>query len=198
KGQPYPLTKLPALHPHPAFRSPSSGHLESDDAPRSFSPVPRSAISEIGSGSHCDDPSLPEPRRSFSSANFPLEDRREADLVRHFREFIAASFDYGDPHNRISVLLLQHAALSPVLLNAVLAVAAKSKDEGDSLNFFDKPAERYYDMTMELLQPALDDAVSEVDEAHIAAAVLLRLYENIYSTSSHCPRLWLHCLSRGT
>ncbi|KAL0777271.1 hypothetical protein CaCOL14_006789 [Colletotrichum acutatum] len=182
KGQPYPLTKLPALHPHPAFRSPSSGHLEPDDAPRSFSPVPRSAISEIGSGSHCDDPSLPEPRRSFSSANFPLEDRREADLVRHFREFIAASFDYGDPHNRISVLLLQHAALSPVLLNAVLAVAAKSKDEGDSLNFFDKPAERYYDMTMELLQPALDDAVSEVDEAHIAAAVLLRLYENIYIT----------------
>ncbi|KXH51054.1 hypothetical protein CNYM01_10967 [Colletotrichum nymphaeae SA-01] len=182
KGQPYPLTKLPALHPHPAFRSPSSGHLESDDAPRSFSPVPRSAISEIGSGSHCDDPSLPEPRRSFSSANFPLEDRREADLVRHFREFIAASFDYGDPHNRISVLLLQHAALSPVLLNAVLAVSAKSKDEGDSLNFFDKPAERYYDMTMELLQPALDDAVPEVDEAHIAAAVLLRLYENIYIT----------------
>ncbi|KAK1516864.1 uncharacterized protein CCOS01_12413 [Colletotrichum costaricense] len=182
KGQPYPLTKLPALHPHPAFRSPSSGHLESDDAPRSFSPVPRSAISEIGSGSHCDDPSLPEPRRSFSSANFPLEDRREADLVRHFREFIAASFDYGDPHNRISVLLLQHAALSPVLLNAVLAVSAKSKDEGDSLNFFDKPAERYYEMTMELLQPALDDAVPEVDEAHIAAAVLLRLYENIYIT----------------
>ncbi|KAK1712302.1 hypothetical protein BDP67DRAFT_517107 [Colletotrichum lupini] len=182
KGQPYPLTKLPALHPHPAFRSPSSGHLESDDAPRSFSPVPRSAISEIGSGSHCDDPSLPEPRRSFSSANFPLEDRREADLVRHFREFIAASFDYGDPHNRIWVLLLQHAALSPVLLNAVLAVSAKSKDEGDSLNFFDKPAERYYEMTMELLQPALDDAVPEVDEAHIAAAVLLRLYENIYIT----------------
>ncbi|KAJ0304556.1 hypothetical protein COL5a_004497 [Colletotrichum fioriniae] len=180
KGQPYPLTKLPALHPHPAFRSPSSGHLESDDAPRSFSPVPRSAISDIGSGSHCDDPSLPEPRRSFSSANFPLEDRREADLVRHFREFIAASFDYGDPHNRISVLLLQHAALSPVLLNAVLAVSAKSKDEGDSLNFFDKPAERYYEMTMELLQPALDDAVPEVDEAQIAAAVLLRLYENIY------------------
>ncbi|KAJ3942023.1 uncharacterized protein N0V96_007508 [Colletotrichum fioriniae] len=188
KGQPYPLTKLPALHPHPAFRSPSSGHLESDDAPRSFSPVPRSAISDIGSGSHCDDPSLPEPRRSFSSANFPLEDRREADLVRHFREFIAASFDYGDPHNRISVLLLQHAALSPVLLNAVLAVSAKSKDEGDSLNFFDKPAERYYEMTMELLQPALDDAVPEVDEAQIAAAPR-ETYEQLVSYAAKWMRL---------
>ncbi|KAF4921534.1 hypothetical protein CGCVW01_v005972 [Colletotrichum viniferum] len=187
RGIPYPLTKLPALHPHgPYDSSESAGQASLDDLPRTVSPVPRSqlsgpigSISSIGSNSVSEDPSLPEPQRSFHSSNFPLKDHREADLVRYFLEFIAPPFDYGDPHRRFTTVLPQHAAISPLLLNAILAIAAKSRDEQETLAFFDKPAEHYYAVALNLLSPVLIDPSAEVDDLHVTAAVLLRLYTSI-------------------
>ncbi|WYZ40850.1 hypothetical protein EsH8_IV_001191 [Colletotrichum jinshuiense] len=195
RGQPYPLTRLPALHPHPAYRSPSSGHLALDDPPRTISPIPRSqfsgpicSISEIGSASLTEDPSLPEPRRSFRTSNLPLQDHREAALIRHFLDFIAPPFDYGDPDNRFTTLLPQHAAVSPALLNAVLAVSAKSNDTGGSVAFFDKPADHYFVTAMDLLEPVLINPLREAEEADIAAAVLLRLYQSIDIDILNAPK----------
>ncbi|KAF4411341.1 Adhesion and hyphal regulator 1 [Colletotrichum fructicola] len=187
RGIPYPLTKLPALHPHAPYDSPdSAGQASLDDLPRTVSPVPRSqlsgpigSISSIGSNSVSEDPSLPEPQRSFHSSNFPLKDHREANLVRYFLEFIAPPFDYGDPHHRFTTVLPQHAAISPLLLNAILAIAAKSRDEEETLAFFDKPAEHYYAVALNLLSPVLIDHSAEVDDLHVTAAVLLRLYNSI-------------------
>ncbi|KAF4838593.1 hypothetical protein CGCTS75_v000342 [Colletotrichum tropicale] len=187
RGIPYPLTKLPALHPHAPYDSPdSAGQASLDDLPRTVSPVPRSqlsgpigSISSIGSNSVSEDPSLPEPQRSFHSSNFPLKDHREANLVRYFLEFIAPPFDYGDPHHRFTTVLPQHAAISPLLLNAILAIAAKSRDEEVTLAFFDKPAEHYYAVALNLLSPVLIDPSAEVDDLHVTAAVLLRLYTSI-------------------
>ncbi|KAF9873030.1 hypothetical protein CkaCkLH20_09540 [Colletotrichum karsti] len=187
RGTPHPVTRLPALHPHPSYDSPgSTAQLSIDDPPRPYSPVPRSqlsgpigCISSIGSGSLSEDPAIPEPRRSFHAANFPLKDHREAALVRHFLDFIAPPFDYGDPHNRFTTLLPQHAAMSPLLLNAVLAVSAKSKDEDTTLAFFDKPAEHYYEAALDLLKPVLTNPNADVDDLHVTSAVLLRLYHSI-------------------
>ncbi|KAL0932155.1 arca-like protein [Colletotrichum truncatum] len=187
RGQPYPLIKLPALHPHPTFHSPDSlGHLSIDEPPQTFSPAPRSqlsgpigSISSIGSNSWSEDPSLPEPRRSFHTTNFPLKDYREANLIRYFIEVIAPFFDCGDPRDRFRTLLPQQAAKSPLLLNAVLAIAAKSKDVDGSLAFFDKPAEHYYGEALNLLQPFLGSLAQEVDDHQVTAAVLLRLYHSI-------------------
>ncbi|KAH9238457.1 hypothetical protein K456DRAFT_1886279, partial [Colletotrichum gloeosporioides 23] len=187
RGIPYPLTKLPALHPHAPYDSPdSAGQASLDDLPRTVSPVPRSqlsgpigSISSIDSNSVSEDSSLPEPQRSFHSSNFPLKDHREANLVRYFLEFIAPPFDYGDPHHRFTTVLPQHAAISPLLLNAILAIAAKSRDEEETLAFFDKPAEHYYAVALSLLSPVLIDPSAEVDDLHVTAAVLLRLYNSI-------------------
>ncbi|GJC86056.1 hypothetical protein ColLi_08894 [Colletotrichum liriopes] len=79
----------------------------------------------------------------------------------------------------MSTLIPQYAALSPALLNAVLALAAKFHDQEGSLAFFDKPADRYHDTAMKFLGPAFNDSHLEVDEMKFAAAVLLRIYQVI-------------------
>ncbi|KAF6832701.1 arca-like protein [Colletotrichum musicola] len=182
----YPITKLPALHP---YQSPGcASHVSVDEPPRAFSPVPRSqisgpigSISSFGSAGPSDDPSLPEPQRPFGTSSFPLRDHREASLVRYFTEFIVPAFDFGDSRKRFTTLIPSRAALSPLLLNAVLAVSAKSRDAEDDLAFYDKTAEHYYRVALELLKPALALVAypSEVGDTHVAAAVLLRLYHKI-------------------
>ncbi|KAK6209790.1 ArcA-like protein [Colletotrichum tabaci] len=186
RGQPYPLTSLPAPEPQPTLRSLPSNSLNLNDLAQNVSSNIRSqfsgpigSISDIGSGSSAEDPSLPEPRRTFDGTSLPLRDRREAYLVRFFVDHIAAPFDFGDTFNRVSTLIPQYAALSPVLLNAVLALAAKSNDREEKLAFFDKPASRYHDIAVDLLEPVLSDSHSEVDEIQFAAAVLLRIYQII-------------------
>ncbi|OHW92222.1 hypothetical protein CSPAE12_09233 [Colletotrichum incanum] len=79
----------------------------------------------------------------------------------------------------MSTLIPQYAALSPALLNAVLALAAKFHDKEGSLAFFDKPADRYYDAAVESLKPAFNDSHLEAEEIEFAAAVLLRIYQVI-------------------
>ncbi|TDZ23537.1 Adhesion and hyphal regulator 1 [Colletotrichum orbiculare MAFF 240422] len=189
RGQPYPLIKLPALHPHSSHDSPgSTGSLFPDEPPppRTYTPVcrahlsgPIGTISSIGSNSWNEDPSPPEPRRCYQTDVFPLRDLREAELVRLFVDFFAAAFDFGDPLNRFSALLPQQAALSPLLLNAMLAVAANFKDQAGVLVFFDKPADHYFNAAFESLDPFLSADLSEVEETHIIAAVLLRMYPAI-------------------
>ncbi|KAF6813993.1 arca-like protein [Colletotrichum plurivorum] len=194
----YPITKLPALHP---YQSPGcASHMSVDEPPRAFSPVPRSqisgpigSISSFGSAGPSDDPSLPEPQRPFGTSSFPLRDHREASLVRYFTEFIVPAFDFGDSRKRFTTLIPSRAALSPLLLNAVLAVSAKSRDAEDDLAFYDKTAEHYYRVALELLKPALVASASEVGDTHVAAAVLLRLYHKIdlsevISPSDEAPR----------
>ncbi|TKW50347.1 hypothetical protein CTA1_568 [Colletotrichum tanaceti] len=192
RGQPYPLTNSPAPEPQSALllHSPPSNSLEnlddlvtqnlSSNARSQFS-GPIGSISDVGSGISAEDPSLPEPRRTFDGTGLPLKSRREAYLVRLFVDRTAAPFDFGDALSRasLSALIPQYAALSPVLLNAVLALAARSNDRDGKLPFFDKPAGRYHDVAVHLLGPALSDAHSEVDEIHFAAAVLLRIYQII-------------------
>ncbi|KZL64206.1 arca-like protein, partial [Colletotrichum incanum] len=206
RGQPYPLTNLQSLHSYPAFRSPSSGHLNFDDPIGNFSPIPRSqisgqigSISEIGSGNPVEDPSLPEPRRAFHSTNLPLKNCREAHLVRFYVDYIATPFDFGDSLNRMSTLIPQYAALSPALLNAVLALAAKFHDKEGSLAFFDKPADRYYDAAVESLKPAFNDSHLEAEEIEFAAAVLLRIYQvigTVHATFKTPTAIWNFLTSR--
>lgn len=107
--------------------------------------------------------------------------------MRYFTEFIVPAFDFGDSRKRFTMLIPSRAALSPVLLNAVLAVSAKSRDADEDLAFFDKTAEHYYRAAFELLKPALVASASEVGETHVAAAVLLRLYHKIDSKLSSSP-----------
>ncbi|KAJ0307727.1 hypothetical protein Brms1b_009847 [Colletotrichum noveboracense] len=72
-------------------------------------------------------------------------------------------------------------------------IAAKSRDEEETLAFFDKPAEHYYAVALSLLSPVLIDPSAEVDDLHVTAAVLLRLYNSIsvYEKLSTYAAQWM-------
>ncbi|KAI8271155.1 hypothetical protein K4K58_000030 [Colletotrichum sp. SAR11_239] len=67
----------------------------------------------------------------------------------------------------------------PYPLTKLPALHPHAPDEEGTLAFFDKPAEHYYAVALNLLSPVLIDPSAEVDDLHVTAAVLLRLYNSI-------------------
>ncbi|CAK7230473.1 hypothetical protein SCUCBS95973_007586 [Sporothrix curviconia] len=110
--------------------------------------------------------------------HWPLANEHEATLLRHFVTDLSSWFDYGDPQNTFATSVVQCAASSPPLLNAIFAVSCRhlGLKKGDTSS---ELADNYHRTCLKLLIPLLNDTNAALDERLYAATVILRLYEEI-------------------
>lgn len=149
---------------------------------------------EIGPHNAAVDPSFAglEPSVSYSSNTFntvsdyfsriyletpvwPLRDKEEARLLRHFVERLARSFDLTDPQQHFRRVVPQRAAVCPPLLNAIFALSARHLSrigEYDHLI-----SNKYIQECLKHLIPMLDDHSALLDENLLAATIILRHVE---------------------
>ncbi|KAJ5994595.1 hypothetical protein N7451_010319 [Penicillium sp. IBT 35674x] len=102
---------------------------------------------------------------------------REASLMRCFIQKIAPWADICDPQSHFSTLVPQRALQVPMVLKAVLALAARHDAimTGNS----DWEASSYLGQCLELLIPALDKPEHTYDESLLITVVILRICEEL-------------------
>ncbi|KAJ5924993.1 hypothetical protein N7454_007632, partial [Penicillium verhagenii] len=106
---------------------------------------------------------------------------REASLMRCFIQKIAPWADVCDPQSHFSTLVPQRALQVPMLLKAVLALAARH-DAIMTANS-DLEASSYLGECLELLIPALDKPEHTYDEGLLITVVILRICEELENTT---------------
>ncbi|OOQ88204.1 Zn(II)2Cys6 transcription factor [Penicillium brasilianum] len=111
----------------------------------------------------------------------PALSLREASLMRHFIQRIAPWADVCDPQCHFSTEVPRRALQVPMLLKAVMALAARH----DAIlnNQSDWEASAYHGHCLELLIPALDWPEQTYDENLLVTVVLLRIYEELENTT---------------
>lgn len=108
---------------------------------------------------------------------WPLKDREEARLLRHFVEHLARSFDLTDPLQHFRRVVPQRASICPPLLNAIFALSARHLSrigEYDHLI-----SNKYIQACLQHLIPMLDDSSALQDENLLASTIILRHVEEI-------------------
>lgn len=117
----------------------------------------------------------------FEPSNFPLRDRHQAELMRHFTSHIAPLLDVYDPSRTFSTSLPQMAAACPMLLEAVFAVSAGHSAQIQGLDYTvdSRSTENYYQRCVRRLQPALEH-VGALGEPLATAVALLRFFERAH------------------
>ena len=106
-----------------------------------------------------------------------LAKREEADLLRHFVENLAGSFDLTDSSRHFRTVVPRHAVNDPVLLNAVLAASARHLARVGNRDPL--AAERYHNECLQHLIPMLSDEDAALSENLLASTVILRYLEEI-------------------
>ncbi|KAB8227175.1 uncharacterized protein BDW43DRAFT_324161 [Aspergillus alliaceus] len=113
----------------------------------------------------------------------PLGSVYEASLFKYFMTSLPPWFDYCDPSRHFFSYIASSASTNPILLYAVLEVAARhqrSRSERQRLI-----ADEYQQYCLESLISALDNSEKTLDESLVASAVILRLPEE---TTEPSPR----------
>ncbi|EIT79026.1 hypothetical protein BDV35DRAFT_271374 [Aspergillus flavus] len=111
----------------------------------------------------------------------PLKSEYEASLFKYFMTSLSPWFDYCDPSRHFYTYIASSASSNPILLYAVLTVAARhqrSHSERERLL-----ADEYQQYCLESLISALDNSEKTLDESLFASAVILRLSEEMTEPS---------------
>lgn len=96
-------------------------------------------------------------------------------------------FDYCDKQKHFSTVVVQAAATSPTLHNAILAVSAKYLSVTQD---FDRlTPDRYQRECLRTLIPALTAPEAMLDESLFAATVILRFFEEMTGIAPLLPAL---------
>ncbi|KAK2470417.1 hypothetical protein H9L39_18034 [Fusarium oxysporum f. sp. albedinis] len=108
-------------------------------------------------------------------------------LTAHFQ------IDICDPSKRFGREVPKRARQLPLLAYSILAFSSRHLVMITGID--DESSEEYHSYALRILIPILDDPMSPLDENLLAAAVLLRLYEEMcdVDTGTHlvgCARLW--------
>nr|RBQ84521.1 hypothetical protein FVER53263_01520 [Fusarium verticillioides] len=101
--------------------------------------------------------------------------------------------DICDPSKRFGREVPKRARQLPLLAYSILAFSSRHQVMITGID--DEKSEEYHSHALRILIPILDDPMSSLDENLLAAAVLLRLYEEMcdVDTGTHligCARLW--------
>ncbi|KAG4253862.1 hypothetical protein FPRO03_14209 [Fusarium proliferatum] len=101
--------------------------------------------------------------------------------------------DICDPSERFGREVPKRARQLPLLAYSILAFSSRHQVMVTGVD--DESSEEYHSYALRILIPILDDPMSSLDENLLAAAVLLRLYEEMcdVDTGTHlvgCARLW--------
>ncbi|KAF5577455.1 hypothetical protein FPANT_10397 [Fusarium pseudoanthophilum] len=97
---------------------------------------------------------------------------------------IPFQIDICDPSKRFGRELPKRARQLPLLAYSILAFSSRHQVMITGVD--DEKSEEYHSHALRILIPILDDPMSSLDENLLAAAVLLRLYEEMCG----CARLW--------
>lgn len=157
------LIQSPADSWHTGWTPITSGqHSRSD--------VDASALSSVDNGV-----SQSLSRIYLDSPVWPLTDKEEAKLLRHFVENISRNFDLTDPLKHFRQVVPQRAAVCPMLMNAIFAMSARHLSRiGD---YDPLISNRYHQECLKHLIPMLDDTSAILDENLLASTIILRHLE---------------------
>ncbi|KAK3309229.1 uncharacterized protein B0T15DRAFT_134260 [Chaetomium strumarium] len=156
-----PTPPLPTLGP-PAFRA--------------ASPPERLRLMMISSVINPPAPSCP---------SWPLTDREEARLFRHFVEKLAVWLDLCDPKHTFETIVPQQARDYPVLLNAMFALSARhlgqTHSDGNMRRRYNQLADMYNEACINIMKDALMSASyqSGWTEQLFAATIILQVMEEM-------------------
>ncbi|KAJ9143888.1 Arca-like protein [Pleurostoma richardsiae] len=130
---------------------------------------------------------------------YPLRDRQEAILLRHFVEKIAIWLDLCDPVQSFEVTVPSRAGTCSILVNAIFAVAAKHLSH---ISAFDRYAsDRYHQECLDILIPLLSHDATVSDENLFAATIILRVWEEMEvkhsGVDAHSYLLGIHAFVQG-
>ncbi|CAK7265188.1 hypothetical protein SEPCBS57363_001453 [Sporothrix epigloea] len=108
---------------------------------------------------------------------FPLQDKQQATLLRHFVQNLAIWLDLCEPAHQFGTIVPQRAATCTVLLNAILALSSKHLAH---LGNFDRYAsDHYHQECLNVLIPMLSNEDAAADENLFAATIILRVWEEM-------------------
>ncbi|KLP14152.1 ARCA protein [Fusarium fujikuroi] len=181
--------------PPSLFLADRSPEYKSNDGIQLSSPASYASSYVIGS-----------PRRLTS----PIRTRREAFLLVNYLQDLSPRVGYCPPNNILSLIssfqidicdpskrfgreVPKRARQLPLLAYSILAFSSRHQVMVTGID--DGSSEEYHSHALRILIPILDDPMSSLDENLLAAAVLLRLYEEMcdVDTGTHlvgCARLW--------
>ncbi|KAB8264448.1 hypothetical protein BDV32DRAFT_135344 [Aspergillus pseudonomiae] len=111
----------------------------------------------------------------------PLKSEYEASLFKYFMTSLSPWFDYCDPKRHFYTYIASSASSNPILLYAVLTVAARHQRSHSERE--QSIADEYQQYCLESLISALDDSQKTLDESLFASAVILRLSEEMTEPS---------------
>ncbi|KAE8379888.1 hypothetical protein BDV26DRAFT_258447 [Aspergillus bertholletiae] len=172
--------KLPARNI--TFISENDADLESNGLSNSRAEGPNNnqQSSQHSSSQVLNSVPIPCPAGSQSLLS-PLRSEYEASLFKYFMTSLSPWFDYCDPSRHFYSYISSSASSNPILLYAVLTVAARhqrSHSERERLI-----ADEYQQYCLESLISALGDSEKTLDESLFASAVILRLSEEMTEPS---------------
>ncbi|KAK2070406.1 hypothetical protein P8C59_004897 [Phyllachora maydis] len=119
-----------------------------------------------------------KPRIYLDRPVWPLNKADEAGLFRHFVQELAIWLDLCDSQRSFETMVPRRAGTCPVLLNAILALAARHQSNKDS-GFDELLANRYHQRCLRDLIPLLSHAATVKDENLFAATIILRVLEEM-------------------
>ncbi|KAL0780249.1 hypothetical protein CaCOL14_004733 [Colletotrichum acutatum] len=108
---------------------------------------------------------------------WPLQDRQEAFLYRYFVDNLAPLFDMCDNDRHFAKVVPKRAVYCPTLLNAMFSASAKRLSR--TIGVDGVIADRYHQICLRSLIPALSSSTAVVDDNLLAAVVILRFTEEV-------------------
>jgi hypothetical protein len=108
---------------------------------------------------------------------WPLQQREEAVLMRHFVEHLSICMDICDPDRHFALVVPHRASICPTLLNAIFACSARHLSRVGDVD--PSIAEKYHQECLKHLIPMLSDGAALMDENLLAATVILRFFEEV-------------------
>ncbi|OAA53622.1 ARCA-like protein [Niveomyces insectorum RCEF 264] len=172
--------QLAAAAPGRAAHSPTDRFIVHDDF---LEPAPSLHLS--AAPGHA-----PSPRMYSERSVYPLHNKQEAMLLRHFVQKLAIWLDLCEPTQQFGILVPQRAATCSVLRNAMLALAAKHLAHVS--DFARYVSDHYHQECLRVLIPLLSHEATAADENLFAATIILRVWEEMeYKHTGFDPHSYL-------
>ncbi|KAI5842818.1 hypothetical protein BZA05DRAFT_188518 [Tricharina praecox] len=126
-----------------------------------------------------DDP-MDEDDHEVQRMGWPLGDRRDAVLLRHYITHLGKWYDVHDSKNHFQTVVPLESASNPMLLSAMLALAARHLTH--TSDYDPGVAGHYHQVCLKQFIPALESAGRSLEPTFLATALLLRTYEEFDTT----------------
>ncbi|CAM1508746.1 Fc.00g055940.m01.CDS01 [Cosmosporella sp. VM-42] len=182
-------SNIELAHEHTSWRTLSFGATETPQLASPVNPLPPFQQQQHPTPTH--QPSIVSPAGSAvlyePNPLWPLRDRTEAELLRHFIDHIGPQLDVTDHLSHFTTSVPQEAVHCPLLYYAIIAVASIHRNR--VFGFPDKFSQLYQAKCIHILIRFLDDPDYLLDENFLASIVVLRKGEEMSEDDRMCHLL---------